>query len=679
MRTKATLEPQIIQYLQSNGNTPIDDLIRFLHKETAVPEGKIEFRIGKMISQNKLMLNDKIVSLSESSKNRRNQKYDEVLEYGPIKIARKGRYVFFSPNIQEEHLEKVLQNANNTLPKLKSDLAQGFKEIEKLITDRFDPLDVLAYISAYNLMADPETYSESSFKGKQLFPEIIQNIILKNRLDVYECKGDPKDITQIGKLLDVLYPKLIWSIIYETMLRRDITQAEKDVLFYVTNHFLIVRGAAYSQHYKEISVELFSEINDMLKRKNFTIEEYWLSVQEIDKQINDNYNHPIKALLEEHRRFIEFSKEEVMKGTNPEEIMDRFRKELSSSRRENYESMRKLTDICRKGSFQIQINDRTNQELLKLLSMTFGDNEQWSSPLHKSDIAIKPIIRADDKYYCFLNGHLIRNVIQIIESILTEKEKVEIQYSYLKGRYFEEKAMKLLGKITNGKTYSRLRYPKGNEIDGIIVMEDFVFLVEVKGKKKRIIAGVDDILEVTKEDFEAHINDAFEQTRKAFAYIQSEDRVEFKDEKGIIVLRLAKDAFKKFYLVNVCVEDFSKLAIDLNLVKSWNPEFIKGNQYPWVVSIYDLMVMSDLLENEPKIFIHYLDQRFQLAMTSGLQAIDELDLLGYFFENGHLKIDKNQKSAKGIFISGYSEEIDRWYSYLRGEVASAKKPTLKKP
>jgi hypothetical protein len=679
MRTKTTLEPQIIQYLQSNGDSHIDDLIRFLHKETAVPEGKIEFRIAKMISQNKLTLNGKIVSLSESSKNRLNHKSDEVLKYGPITIRRKGRYVFFSPNIQKEHFEKILHNANNILPKLKSDVSQGFKEIEKSIIDRFDPLDVLAYISAYNLMADPETYSESSFKGKQLFPEIIQNVILKNRLDVYKLKGDPEDIPQIGKLLDALYPKLIWSIVYETMLRQDITQAEKDVLFYVTNHFLIVRGAAYPQHYKEISVELFSKINDVLKRKNFTIEEYWSSVQEIDRQINDNYNRPIKTLLEEHKRFIEFSKEEVMKGTNPEEIMDRFRKELSSSRRENFESMIKLTDICRKGSFQIQINDRTNQELLKLLSMTFGDNEQWGSPLHKSDVAIKPIIRVDDKYYCFLNGHLIRNVIQIIESILTEKEKAEIQYSHLKGRYFEEKALKLLEKITNGKTYSQLRYPKGNEIDGIIVMDDSVFLVEIKGKKKRIIAGVDDILWVTKEDFEAHINDAFEQTRKALAYIQSEEEVEFKDEKGNTVLRLAKDAFKKFYLVNVCVEDFSKLAIDLNLVKSWNPEFIKGNQYPWVVNIYDLIVLSDLLESEPKIFIRYLDQRIQLAMNSRLQAIDELDLLGYFFENGHLEIDKNQKSAKGIFISGYGEEIDRWYSYLRGEVTSAKKPTFKKP
>jgi hypothetical protein len=464
---------------------------------------------------------------------------------------------------------------------------------------------------------------------------------------------------------------------YETLLRQDLTQSEKDVLFYVTNDFLIVRGAAYPQHFEEISVGLFSKINAQLQKKNFAIEEYWSTVHEIDRQINDNYNQPRKALFEEYRKFVEFAEEEAKKGTSYEEIKEKYVGELFPTE-DKMQIIAKITDILRKGSFQIQINNRINQNLLDLLSMTFGDNEQWSSPLDKSEVAIKPVIKIDNKWYCFLNGHLIRNVIQIIESILTKKEKIEIQYSDLKGQYFEEKALKLLGKITNRKTYAQLRYPKGNEIDGIIVMDDFVFLIEVKGKKKRIIASVDDVLKVTKADFKAHVNDAFEQTKKALSYIQSKDQVEFNDEKGNVVLSLAKSAVKKFYLVNVCVEDFSKLSIDLNLIKSWDSKLIEGNQFPWVINIYDLIVLSDLLENQPENFIQYLDERIKIAMTSDLQTTDELDLLGYFLKNGNLDIEKDLKGAKGVFIHGYSEEIDKWYSYQRGEIKSAKKPMLSK-
>jgi rhamnogalacturonyl hydrolase YesR len=65
-------------------------------------------------------------------------------------------------------------------------------------------------------------------------------------------------------------------------------------------------------------------------------------------------------------------------------------------------------------------------------------------------------------------------------------------------------------------------------------------------------------------------------------------------------------------------------------------------------------------------------------MTSDLQTTDELDLLGYFFEHGDLRKEEYLKDVSGgLFIHGYSEKIDRWYSYLSGEVKSAEKPMLK--
>ena len=67
-----------------------------------------------------------------------------------------------------------------------------------------------------------------------------------------------------------------------------------------------------------------------------------------------------------------------------------------------------------------------------------------------------------------------------------------------------------------------------------------------------------------------------------------------------------------------------------------------------------------------------------VAKSSSLEAIDEIDYLGYFLENGNLDRLKDLKPATFTFIHGFSEGIDRWYSYLRGEVTYAEKPVLKK-
>jgi len=669
----------ILQYLKDYGNSHIDVLTKSLHEKTGVPEEKIRFRIHKLVSQNKLAYDNKIISINVSTLEQPNLQFDEVFEYGPIKITRKGRIITYESKWRKEDHDKFLQLSEMHLPKLRQSIDQKLKEIENLILTKFDPLDVLAYFSAKNLMVDPETYTESSFEGKQLYPEIIQNIILKNALEDYKIAAPKDDMSQIQILLEGVYKELIMYYGDECMTRRDISDAEKEILFWVLQTFLIGRGDAYPQYYKQISVELFSSINNELKQKGFTIQEYWSTLEEIERQINSNYNDPIKSLLNEYNTFLDFINKDENRKKNPDEILSAYRKSLDSRMNKLKTDIDKISDILRKDACKVQINDEINQKLLDLLAMGFGSNSPWSSPLDKSDVAIKPIIKVGGEYYCFLHVHLIRNSVSIIESQFTNSEKSQIKYSDIKGNFFEEKALKLLKSLTNGDLYSRLSYPKDNEIDAIIVLRDLVLLIEVKGKKKRIIAGVNDVLELTKEDFRAHINEAFEQTKRALRYIQSKEEVEFKDKEGKVSLKLRRDSIKKAYLINVCVENFSKLALDINLVKSWDPELFKGDQNPWVVSVYDLMIINDILAGQSEDFIDYLDQRIEVSRKYELKAIDEIDFFGYFLEHGSLSKGHDLQIVESPLIHGYSEKIDRWYSYLRGEVETAERPVRKRP
>jgi len=652
IRRKSKLRPQIFRYLDEKGNTNFDILVNELNKTTGVSTGKIEFRIKKLASKGELLITKGIVSRIIPSKNNMGQRFDEIHKLGPITLGRRDNVITIKSDFGKKDIVEFHRNAKKNLPILKKDVDQKLKEIEASILENFDPLDVVAYVASKNLLVNPETYTESSFEGKQLCPEIVQNIVLKNDLKKY-TGTDRNGIGKINEQTNKLFLKLNHYLLVEALARDDLTLSEGEVYFHVINNFLLIRGDAYPQHYREVASELFSKINDALKSKGYTIEEYWSTVEEIDRQIRYNFNEPVKMLHLEHEKYREFFKKEVEKGT-------------------------KLSEIALKGNYEIEINDEINQKLLDSLSMRFGENRHWTSPLDKSDIAIRPIVRANNKYYCFLTPHLTRNVISIIESQLSQNDRDRVGYSDLKGNYFEAKAIQLLDKVLGGKAYSNLSYPKGNEIDGIIVLGNLVFLIEVKGKKKRIIAGVSDVLKLTKEDFKAHVADAYDQTKRAFEYIQGKDEVEFKDKKGIVALTLRKAAISKIYQINVSLENFSKLALDINLVKSWAPNLMKGEDYPWIVSIYDLIIISDLLEKERDAFITYLNERLMVAKSSSLEAIDEIDYLGYFLENGNLDRLKDLKPATFALIHGFSEGIDRWYSYLRGEVAQAEKPVLKK-
>ncbi len=204
-----------------------------------------------------------------------------------------------------------------------------------------------------------------------------------------------------------------------------------------------------------------------------------------------------------------------------------------------------------------------------------------------------------------------------------------------------------------------------------------ILLIEIKGKKKRIIAGNQDILALTKEDFKAHIDEAYMQSKKALDYIKKQEITIFKDKNKKIVLNIKKEDVEEIYLINISIEDFSIMATDLNLVKLWDPELLKGDIYPWIVNIYDLIVIGDLIEKSEDFF-DYLTQRIKISKNYELKSSDELNFLGYYLTNGSLSKTKDIKEFQSPLIHGYSEDIDRWYAYLRGEVKSAKKPRKKK-
>ena len=86
-----------------------------------------------------------------------------------------------------------------------------------------------------------------------------------------------------------------------------------------------------------------------------------------------------------------------------------------------------------------------------------------------------------------------------------------------------------------------------------------------------------------------------------------------------------------------------------------------------------MLVIADLLDS-PEYFVEYLKERIDLNKNQEIKALDELDFLGYYLENGSLKKFEDLISSASPLINGFQENIDRWYSYERGEIGFAEKP-----
>jgi len=338
-----------------------------------------------------------------------------------------------------------------------------------------------------------------------------------------------------------------------------------------------------------------------------------------------------------------------------------------------------------KGSFRIDINQKISLRIIEQISMSFGDNTTWYYPLDESDIAYKPVIKVKDDYYCFLIPILFWDAVPIIEAALSEAQKDELNYYKKKSKFFEEKTLELLGTCLKGsKVFAGLHYsimedgvPKWPEIDGIIVFRRCLLLIEVKAKGKRDTGNRRDELTIIESNLKRNIAEAFIQSKRAYEYISSSETAVFEKEKGKPELELKKNDFEVIFLINVTSESFESFMADLNSLKQFSPELLKGDYYPFVVNIHDLMVLTDLLNNGDDL-VEYLKQRIRINTNTELKALDEMVFLGYYLEKGSLNRTEDLSGLQSPLVHGHSEKIDRWYSFQRGEIDSAERPALKR-
>jgi hypothetical protein len=118
------------------------------------------------------------------------------------------------------------------------------------------------------------------------------------------------------------------------------------------------------------------------------------------------------------------------------------------------------------------------------------------------------------------------------------------------------------------------------------------------------------------------------------------------------------------FLVSLSLEPISHLTLAMHADTSLGI-FGKGD-FPWMVSLYDLMVIADIIDC-PAMFPHYVKRRVHLGSQGFLKAFDELDLLGCYLKEGFELEDKPViERLDEIILLAYKTEFDDYYLYKTG-------------
>jgi hypothetical protein len=218
---------------------------------------------------------------------------------------------------------------------------------------------------------------------------------------------------------------------------------------------------------------------------------------------------------------------------------------------------------------------------------------------------------------------------------------------------------------------------KQAELDALGHYDSLVFLIEAKGADVTEPArrGAPDRL---RRDLEEVIAKSHAQAVRAKAYLSAASAARFRRAHGGSDFLIPVDTVHDVILISVSLAPLGHLTGLLHAESELG--LFRDGEYSWVVSLYDLMVIADVIDLPP-VFPHYVKRRVHAAHLGLLEALDELDIFSYYLAEGLYLDDIAAAMRSGgqnacFRLMSYTNGLDDYYAYVTGvRRTPAPKPT----
>jgi hypothetical protein len=569
-------------------------------------------------------------------------------------------------------------------------------------TKRFETFDLLANVCFYNHLHNPEEYTD--YRGDRHFfvPEILALLCLKGD---YIEESTINDEDFFSTIKDIQGNILKYSGMKDAIGLDGMPTAKdaiSDIARILEREAKVIRNPGLPDHHLDFASKLFEPIKETIKATyGFSISDSLVIRNKISRFLNEkvisaknSIFDDVKACMNEIVRFRKTKLYPVNSKFSKDDL-----EELSAM---NYKDARKFI----KDYFSIQIHLKfgaiysfTAEELSKFTEIDLVSVKSYLSlfscefpslknadEIHETNSILKqiPIVHYKGRYLLVSIPLMFWAPEIVFEEGIKQNAKLSGRYSKIKHDFvLEESLLYFKDLMPTAKILpSNLYYTIGEnrfETDAIIMYDTVLFIIEAKGHRISVKAKSGN-MQRTENHLKEIVKESYQQGIRTLKYIEENDEVEFNtDHSGKFKIR--KSDFDEIVIVTLTLEPVGNLAMSIKATDSLG--YFKEGYFPWIISIYDLIVLRDMIEN-PFMFIHYIRKRKEFLSHNHVSTYEETDLLGYFLFNG-LNINNVLKDSEGnayshILLEPNTDAINDYYLYKFGKKEKfTKKPSCYLP
>jgi len=584
------------------------------------------------------------------------------------------------------NLEDFYQQLNIANRESFEAIESSFSELSAYLSG-LDPIKLLSQLSLTYLFVQEDKFineSDDTLKWARWIEFLAGFLVSKNYPENPEKHIDGENLEKVENILDEYFNSVNSYMITSNSVR-DSKYAKTEMIVHAAKiHSLYVRGDTYPHKFLTLAEELYSDHDQWFSDKlGFTIEEAIAISQSIIHEYNNRANDAKDTSIKKAKDHIN---KLVRNGKIDERDSNKFKTNTAAYFYfGNSDSLLSFTldDLMSFSGF----SKETCEHYIERLSQHFGYKnpkflevfqDPHAAPWDYNSLYEKPIISYKDKLFVPIPSLFPTVLFNTFHYDLITDSAYANAYNQSRGAWLEKKTAKCFKKLfPNNEVWTNPKYPNGDELADVIVLHDRkIFIVQCKSKRLRYESVIGKSFETIKDDVEKGIKESFEQAVRARDYISSKEKPEIKiDDNRILVVD--RDQISDIFLMSTTLGSYQNLTTRLaNINPALN--LFTDNQYPWAISLFDLEIVSELIDY-PSMFIHYAKRRLLVEQTNFELMADEVDLLGFYFEQGLSFNSDEYKKPTCVSLSGFSSAIDEYMfkKYELGE--NPQKPKQKMP
>lgn len=553
------------------------------------------------------------------------------------------------------------------------------------ICSKINSFDLLSYISFYNHLQDVEEYSD--YRGDKHFfvSESIACQCLKNLYIENTTISDKEVLESFEKIQEATLKYCGMNDAYQMLKQNDRDNITSEIVSKIESESRHIRNPGHPRHHLSFSEELLKPFENKIESIfRFKLQDTIIIRKGITDFLQKKYKYyrdtaienaktHSKQTLKYKNKKISYEQLEI-EIDNIEDIVNLSDSEIRRLFKLHFFSQL-MINSSQFGSFTsseladfLNIEEYNVKNFLNRFSCTFEsvkNNENIYQPI--SILKHKPFIKYKDKY-------IIPSIPLLIWAVEEEIENEFKKDSKLFGKFIERKHEFLLEKsenyfrnlLPNAKLFTNLYYGDNEtrlETDGLIILNDYLFIVEAKANRLSSKARSGHRLKT-----EDHLNDivksSYSQALRTLNYLNNKKNVVFQNKKRKKIEINIQD-FKEVILISLTLEQLGNIVPILKTSDKLN--YFDKDYFPWIISIYDLVVINDFFET-PSLLLSYLNVRKKFLSYENTFIYEELDIIGYFLKgrgNAISSIIEKEKNegVNDFFFEPETDFINNYYMY----------------